>query len=239
MPFVAIALFAVGSCGEESVVEPKVNAKDTLLKRFTIIGGNILIEKLPAIIESKRVYGPMNYPTDSVASEINFSHTFVQHPDSSTIGSGDTISLVIKQNSSTSSGDYARSYYSSSTYLNSVKLLVDTTAQTISYLEYLYGESQSSGTSSGPWESSSSGSTKSCSFIIGNATYQKTDSSIIIRIPEPGKLSSFRYGSARGSSRTANGGKITDQDTQSINLLQLLPFTSQSVMKIELLYHYR
>ncbi|HYF02994.1 MAG TPA: hypothetical protein VEC36_06435 [Patescibacteria group bacterium] len=238
LPFVVVALFAFGSCGDD-VVQPSVNRpSDT----FEVYGGSVSVKNAAVLVQQyaksqSDTREPIKIVRDTTEKVLSFGDYFGEDSTNRFSEKAHRVSFQ-KKGDTLFLTDILSLYQGSWTDHRLVlALVIDSVNQSIPYLRY--GNRESAGYSYGYGDEAKS-QINEHSLILRNVLYRRTDSTIIIRmVPSPTQLSELYYFTSSNYERGNGKGTTYYINNSSTSVLSLLPFRSDFFIDIELKYRYK
>ncbi|MES2764567.1 MAG: hypothetical protein V4642_01765 [Bacteroidota bacterium] len=245
LPFAVIALFAIGSCGNESVVNTEL-PKDLEISGINTV--SIQFTNLPARFgtstysSGSMVGGGGRSTSDSSEGILNLSEIVTHNPSreiDSIVASkaGDTIQIIglyKQERTSTQINQYLQ-YGSSHYQMQRVNLVIDTSAQMVNYLYFEHYDNSTNGEYS--YTSTERSTYNSTSFTLKDVQYTRFKDSLVIDIRAndiAAKLSKFSKGISNSTYYDEPGHGSDHGDGSSSGFRSFLPFTDESLIHIVL-----
>ncbi|MES2764566.1 MAG: hypothetical protein V4642_01760 [Bacteroidota bacterium] len=256
LPFVMIALFAIGSCGDDASVTPSVknptdSSSSTLTdKKKTSNEPLILqIDKVTVSIDSLGFMAERTYSNtwtgttkDTATTGLKSLYDIPTFTEAYLADTKDTIYLIgLFKNSYSSSDPYGRYSSNYSGTADTLSIVLDTVHHTTVKMMLAHTETSGYGSGDPRGNFTRQSSVKFFHFSINNpesSTYQHADNHIIISIaPEEKEIQNYSYFQSKKDENSTNNGKTIITSEDKVSSMSLTP--SLPIIKIDLYYFYK
>ncbi|HYF02993.1 MAG TPA: hypothetical protein VEC36_06430 [Patescibacteria group bacterium] len=241
LPFVVLALFAVGSCGDEASVNPPEDGKDTTKNQDTtkkqdsvfrvFMKGKISIAGMPVTFQINNYSSSFFYGTRQDSS---ISDTVIQYSGSVSHFSTPIIDSIVALKGKDTLQIIERFGINDDRNRKRFSLVIDTLLHSIPYLSYEFIENRSNanGTTTN-WSGSSR------IIALKNVPYTSSGDSIVIEIKGTdlqSRISHFVWHDANGSYYNGGHASNTSNSHTNTNFKEFIPFTDTTKIRIALFY---